>query len=163
MVEIVKTRVPAGWRKGDGEFRRWLIPPEVWRIEVCGGLDSISVARELAKRGMLEKGNDGNSKVEKIAGTSKRVYVVTPRIFDGAFLTSDRADDHHHEDLGRPINAWIDAYLAFAHVCAAAALGDARAMDSSHSAARYFQPDFDGVSGRLSGFTSALRNMIESC
>jgi putative DNA primase/helicase len=83
----------AGWRKGDGEFRRWLIPPEVWRIEVCGGLDSISVARELAKRGMLEKGNDGNSKVEKIADTSKRVYVVTPRIFDGASLTSNRADD----------------------------------------------------------------------
>jgi putative DNA primase/helicase len=96
----------AGWRKGDGEFRRWLIPPEVWRNEVCVGLDSKSVASELAKRGMLEKGNDGNSKVEKIAGTSKRVYVVTPRIFDGAFLTSDRADDDRHEDLERSVNAW---------------------------------------------------------
>ena len=34
-------------------------------------------------------------------------------------------------------------------------LGDGRAMHSSHSAACYFQADFDGVSGRLSGFTSA--------
>ena len=49
-----------------------------------------------------------------------------------------------------------------AHVCATAALGDARAMHSSHSAARYFRRDFDGVSGRLSGFTSAVLNMIES-
>jgi putative DNA primase/helicase len=95
----------AGWRKGAGEYRRWLIPPEVWRIEVCAGLDSKSVARELARRGMLEKGNDGNLKVEKIAGTSKRVYVVTPRIFDGALLASDRADDDPYRDLRRPINA----------------------------------------------------------
>jgi hypothetical protein len=34
---------------------------------------------------------------------------------------------------------------------------------TARSAARYFQPDFDGVSVRLSGFTSSLRNMIESC
>jgi putative DNA primase/helicase len=96
----------AGWRKGAGEYRRWLIPPEVWRIEVCAGLDSKSVARELAKHGMLERGNDGNLKVEKIAGTSKRVYVVTPGIFDGALLASDRADDDPYRDLRRPVNAW---------------------------------------------------------
>ena len=95
----------AGWRKGANEHRRWLIPPEVWRAELCAGLDSKSVARELAKRGMLERGNDGNLRVEKIAGTSKRVYVVTPRIFDGAFLTSDGADDDQHQDLERPISA----------------------------------------------------------
>jgi hypothetical protein len=29
-------------------------------------------------------------------------------------------------------------------------------------ARRYFQPDFDGISEKLSGFTSAVRNMIES-
>jgi hypothetical protein len=63
---------------------------------------------------MLERGNDGYSKVEKIAGTSKRVYVVTPRIFDGASLTSNRADDDQHRDLGRPINAGAEehAFLA---------------------------------------------------
>ena len=32
---------------------------------------------------LIEGGSDGYQKVEKIAGTPKRVYVVTPRIFDG--------------------------------------------------------------------------------
>ncbi len=65
-----------------------MILPEVWKAEVCAGLDPTSVAKVLAepKRGMLIKGNDGYSKVEKIAGTPKRVYVVTPRIFDGGEL-----------------------------------------------------------------------------
>ncbi len=78
----------AGWRKGAGNEQRWLILPEVWKAEVCAGLDPTSVAKVLAepKRGMLIKGNDGYSKVEKIAGTPKRVYVVTPRIFDGGEL-----------------------------------------------------------------------------
>ena len=74
----------AGWRKGAGEDQRWLIPPEVWKAEVCAGLDAKFVARVLASRGMLEKGGDGNLKVERIEGVSRRVYVVTPRIFDGA-------------------------------------------------------------------------------
>jgi uncharacterized protein (DUF927 family) len=73
----------AGWRKGSDENRRWMIPPEVWKVEVCGGLDSKFTAKVLAERGMLEKGADGSMKVEKIEGASKRVYVITPRIFDG--------------------------------------------------------------------------------
>jgi uncharacterized protein (DUF927 family) len=73
----------AGWRKGSDERRRWMIPPEVWKAEVCAGFDPKFVAEVLAKRGMLEKGADGNAKVEKIQGVSKRVYVITPRIFDG--------------------------------------------------------------------------------
>jgi uncharacterized protein (DUF927 family) len=73
----------AGWRKSTGEERRWLIPPEVWKMEVCAGLDAKFVARALVERGMLIRGDDGYSRVVKIAGTPKRVYVVTPRIFDG--------------------------------------------------------------------------------
>jgi putative DNA primase/helicase len=72
----------AGWRKGSGEDRRWMIPPEVWK-EVCAGLDPRFVAKALAEGGMLERGNDANAKVEKIEGGTKRVYVITPRIFDG--------------------------------------------------------------------------------
>ena len=30
----------AGWRKGAGEDRRWLILPEVWKRDVCAGLDA---------------------------------------------------------------------------------------------------------------------------
>jgi uncharacterized protein (DUF927 family) len=73
----------AGWRKGSGEDRRWLILPEVWKLDVCAGLDARAAAETLAKRGMLVKASDGFQKVEKIAGTPKRVYVVTPRIFEG--------------------------------------------------------------------------------
>ena len=73
----------AGWRKGAGEERRWLILPEVWKQDVCAGLDPKFVARVLADRGALAKSSDGNMRVERIAGTPKRVYVVTPRIFDG--------------------------------------------------------------------------------
>jgi putative DNA primase/helicase len=73
----------AGWRSGTGEERRWLIPPETWKGEVCAGLDPKFVATMLARRGMLAKGSDGNMRVERIAGTTKRVYVITPAIFDG--------------------------------------------------------------------------------
>jgi putative DNA primase/helicase len=73
----------AGWRKGAGEDRLWLILPEVWKQDVCAGLDPVAVAGALAKRGAVVKGSDGNTKVERIAGTTKRVYVVTPAIFDG--------------------------------------------------------------------------------
>jgi hypothetical protein len=59
-----------------------MIPPEVWK-EVCAGLDPRFVAKALAEGGMLERGNDANAKVEKIEGGTKRVYVITPRIFDG--------------------------------------------------------------------------------
>jgi putative DNA primase/helicase len=72
----------AGWRKGSGEDRRWMIPSENWK-EVCAGLDPKFVAKVLAERGMLERGNDANAKVERIDGALKRVYVVAPRIFDG--------------------------------------------------------------------------------
>jgi uncharacterized protein (DUF927 family) len=75
----------AGWRKSLGENRRWMIPTEVWKVEVCAGLDPKFTAKVLAERGMLERESDGNAKVVKIEGTSKRVYVITPRIFDGSF------------------------------------------------------------------------------
>lgn len=74
----------AGWRKGTGEHREWLIPSEVWKVEVCAGLDAKYVAKVLSERGMLSKSRDGNQKVVKVAGISTRVYAVTPRIFDGA-------------------------------------------------------------------------------
>src|ERR1019366_327833 len=27
----------AGWKRGSGAEREWLIPPEVWKSEICGG------------------------------------------------------------------------------------------------------------------------------
>ena len=67
----------AGWRKGDGTDREWLIPPEIWKAEVAVGHDTKLVARALADRGMLRRGPDSYSRVERIQNRSQRVYVVT--------------------------------------------------------------------------------------
>ena len=70
----------AGWRKGDGPEREWLIPPETWKAEVTTGHNPKLVARELAERKMLKRAPDGYQCVEKIQGRSQRVYVVTANI-----------------------------------------------------------------------------------
>ena len=43
----------AGWRKGEGADREWLIPSETWRAEICAGLDPKVVARTLCEAGIL--------------------------------------------------------------------------------------------------------------
>jgi putative DNA primase/helicase len=74
----------AGWRKGSGAERRWLVPPEIWRSEICNGLDAIFVARSLAARGMLATQPSGElQSVAKIQGTPRRAYVLTAKILAG--------------------------------------------------------------------------------
>ena len=73
----------AGWRKGSGEERRWLIPTETWKLEVCAGLDANFVASVLVERGMLERAGDGLQRTMRIEGRLQRVRAVTPRILDG--------------------------------------------------------------------------------
>jgi putative DNA primase/helicase len=73
----------AGWRKGSGEDRRWLIPTETWKLEVCAGLDANFVASVLGERGMLERSGDGLQKTMRIEGRLQRVRAVTPRTLDG--------------------------------------------------------------------------------
>jgi uncharacterized protein (DUF927 family) len=71
----------AGWRRGDGHNRVWMIPPETWRSEVCAGFDPDLVAEALANRGILECASDGGmSIVKKIEARSTRVYVIKPTI-----------------------------------------------------------------------------------
>lgn len=60
----------AGWRKGQGEEQVWLIPPEIWRTEICEGLNPAVVVRALSDRGMLEKAKDGFQPVRKIEGAN---------------------------------------------------------------------------------------------
>ena len=74
----------AGWRKGEGEAREWYVPPEVWKAEICQGLDATFVARTLAERGLLHRIGDGFLAVRKIGGANKRVYVVTALTLSGA-------------------------------------------------------------------------------
>ena len=74
----------AGWRKGEGEEREWLIPPETWKAEICTGLDPGFVARTLAEHGLIERASDGFQPVRRIGGSNKRVYVLNAGIFAGA-------------------------------------------------------------------------------
>ncbi len=73
----------AGWRKGEGLEREWLIPSETWRGEICAGLDPKLVARTLWQAGILRRGSDGFQQVRTIDGASKRVFVIGAAIFDG--------------------------------------------------------------------------------
>lgn len=80
---IAHTR--AGWRRGFEDRRTWLVLPEVWRTEICTGLDPVATARILADRGMLKP--DGCGKLQRSertpGGRTLRVYVVNASILDG--------------------------------------------------------------------------------
>jgi putative DNA primase/helicase len=75
----------AGWRRGEGDAREWLIPPEVWKQEVCAGHNATAVAKALAERGMLKQDTEGrHSRSERVReGEKMRVYVVTSKILAG--------------------------------------------------------------------------------
>lgn len=66
----------AGWRRGEGADREWLIPPEIWKAEVTAGLNPTMVARVLKDRGMPERAPDGFQQVVRIQGSPTRVYVL---------------------------------------------------------------------------------------
>src|SRR5579884_303683 len=73
-----------GWRKGSGPVREWMIPPQVWKSEICNGFDPTMVARVLAERKMLRRqGGDTFQCGVKIGGKSTRAYVLTAAIIDG--------------------------------------------------------------------------------
>jgi uncharacterized protein (DUF927 family) len=74
----------AGWRKGEGEDRRWYVPPEVFRSDICAGFNPAEAARVLAKIGALEMGGDGKTaQVVRLSGMKpRRLYVLTPVIFE---------------------------------------------------------------------------------
>jgi hypothetical protein len=73
----------AGYRRGRGEDQVWLILPEVWKSEVCAGLDATLVARVLADRDMLVRAGDGFQKLYRINGRPVRCYTVTAHILSG--------------------------------------------------------------------------------
>ncbi len=49
----------AGWRRGHGSGRVWLVLPEMWKSEVCASLDPVATAKILAERGMLKRDPNG--------------------------------------------------------------------------------------------------------
>lgn len=72
----------AGWRKG-GE---WWVSPNIWRTEVCEGLDPVFVARILAERGVLRRqgGNEIQCAVNIGGAKRARAYVLTAAVLDAA-------------------------------------------------------------------------------
>jgi uncharacterized protein (DUF927 family) len=76
----------AGFRRGDGESREWLVTPEVWKSEVASGFDPGTLARGLVARGMMRVGGDGKPQVKtSLPGLGKvRVYIATAKIFEEA-------------------------------------------------------------------------------
>ena len=73
----------AGWRRGHGAGRVWLVPPETWKTEVCSGLDPVATARILAEHGMLKRDKGKFQRPERTPAGQLRVYVVTAAVFDG--------------------------------------------------------------------------------
>ena len=71
-----------GYTKGSGTEQVWLIPPSIWKAEICAGLDPKSVASILAANNMIDPGSDGNQKVVYAKGRSSRYYVVTAKILE---------------------------------------------------------------------------------
>jgi putative DNA primase/helicase len=77
----------AGYRKGNGAEREWWVLPEVWRKEICTGLDAVFVARVLARARMLRTQAEGlqcKVRVRKGDNATLNAYVVTAAIFEGA-------------------------------------------------------------------------------
>jgi len=73
-----------GWMRSRDTAREWLIPSEIWKSEVCNGINATEVAKTLFEQGMLRRGNDGYSSVWKIAGRAQRGFNLTSRILEGA-------------------------------------------------------------------------------
>jgi uncharacterized protein (DUF927 family) len=92
----------AGFRRDQGEARRWFIPPEVWRNEICAGLNPRETAKTLARLQMLETDGEGKfSRPETVNGKKQRFYVLTPAIFEGWGEADETTPEHleHHGHL----------------------------------------------------------------
>ena len=73
-----------GWRKGEKADREWYVPPEIWKAEICNGLDPTFVARTLAARGMLRRQDEKHIQCVVALGDKQRIraYVLTASILD---------------------------------------------------------------------------------
>jgi uncharacterized protein (DUF927 family) len=74
-----------GLRKGRGAEREWWVLPQMFRTELCNGLDAQQVARILSERGMLRRqgGCELQCVVNVGGGSRVKAYVLTAAILDG--------------------------------------------------------------------------------
>jgi len=74
----------AGFRKVSDEGTTFYVLPEVWRREVCRGLDAKRVAAAMAERRWLLKEAEHMTRRERIPGEgNQRVYVIPAAFLSG--------------------------------------------------------------------------------
>ncbi len=73
-------------RRDDAGGTEYLVLPEVWKREVCAGMDALTVAKSLSARGMLKVGSGGKlQNYQRLPGFPNpvRCYLVTSGILGG--------------------------------------------------------------------------------
>ena len=83
---IRRTINRAGFRRADAENNwTYYVLPECWAAEVCKGFDHHAIARALADRGFLQKGDGRNLTASvRVPGVGKtRLYAVTSALLAG--------------------------------------------------------------------------------
>lgn len=85
-----------GWRKRDAGRDEFLIPPEMWRAELCvpAALDPIATARTLVEGGFLRRDRKNLTVNERIPGIGRmRVYAVKAALLKSADADTGTAED----------------------------------------------------------------------
>jgi uncharacterized protein (DUF927 family) len=73
-----------GWRRSDGDQWTYFVLPEMWKSEVCRGIDGEMTAKAMADRGWLKRdGKNLTCKVTIPENSRPRVYVVSGALLDG--------------------------------------------------------------------------------
>ena len=84
----VALRIPsqrAGYKRWEKDGWLYLIFPGAWKTEVCAGLNATEVARSLADKGHLMRGDGHNLTVsQRLPGSTgkARMYVIRSSIFE---------------------------------------------------------------------------------
>ena len=77
----------AGYKRYDPKEKRWnfMFTPEVWKAEVCAGMDADQVAKALDEKGWLERDGRHLTKLVRLPKQDKRprLYVVSGDIIAG--------------------------------------------------------------------------------
>jgi len=81
-LDAKKAHNRAGYTKGHGRDKVWLILPETFRSEIFKGFDLGFACKILHDKGILEKDRGSHTKVAKVAGHGMRIYMITAEIFE---------------------------------------------------------------------------------
>jgi putative DNA primase/helicase len=73
----------AGYRKGAGADQEWWCLPEVWKTDICAGLDPVGVAKALEGSGMLRRQGAKLQCNVRVGERIIRAYVVSASILEG--------------------------------------------------------------------------------